>query len=728
MDDYLSHNEGEPQGLEGTLLAPAMRQVAETIWRRKLLCVTGLLIAYGLGLLYYYSRQPLYESQASVLVHRTGAPLPGEAADGTSLQQGLQNFLPNHIRLISSSAVLSRAASRLQATGDPAFREFTAGTLAGGLRVASQPDTEVLDISYRSEDRRTPATAVRAVVAAYQECVNETHRSTAKETLQILAQQKAQLDRQLSEKEHELLELQKAAGLVTLRDGKASMIVTRVTALSQGLMQARMRRLELEASSRAFRKAVSQGKPIDGFIARYRDKLAGDHLPTSNPAARRELLQDCAELQRLQETYGANHPKIRALQNRIRLEQQMLDGDRVADQAGANPMQTVQRLLEQDLVEAQALEKELQEQFDREQKQALEQNAQNAQVAALEAELARLRSFYDSFIQRMKQLNLGEDYGAIMTQLIEPPREPGGPVWPNLQKVLLESLLLGLALSAALCYVFEWCDNSYRSPEDIARHLKIPVQGHIPSVLRTREGQPPELLVHHRRMSIDAESFRTLRAALMLCDSPPRKLSITSPEPEDGKTLVATNLAISFAQSGMRTLLIDADMRRSRLHEIFGLPRSGGLSKLLDQEQSNQNSYPVAVLATSIANLHLLPSGPNPPNPAELLMSKRFGDFLAWAESCFDRIVFDTPPILAVSDAAVLSRALDGTLLVVQAGKNDRRSAARGLSVLRRMRCRVLGVVVNRVTSGAGYGYQGYSGRTDSAAGAKAPEQSKSAA
>lgn len=714
MDDLLSQREdAEAIGLDGAFLAPGIRQIAAAVWRRKLLCVAGMLVAYCIGVLYYYSRTPLYEAQASVLVHRTGETMPGQAVDAATAQLGYQSFLPNHIRLISSSAVLERAAARLRAAGDPALADVTAGSLAGGLRVTSQPDTEILDISHRSSDRRIPAVAVRAIVAAYQECVNETHRSTSKDILQILAQQKTQLDRQLADKEKELLDLQKAAGMVSLRDGKATMSLTRVTAVSQSLIQARLHRLELEATSRAFEDAVAQGKPIDAFLLRYRDKLVAEHVIVSDQSLRRDLLQDRAELRRLRETYGDHHPRVRALEERIRTQENLVGGDRGDRQGSAAERQNaLKRVLDQELAEARVLESTLQEQLDREQKQALEQNAQSAQLMALEAELSRLHSFYDGFIQRMKQLNLGEDYGAIMTQVIEPPRPPGGPVWPSLQRVLLEATLLGLMFSLGLCYLFEWCDNSYRGADDIARHLKLPVMGHVPSVPGARHGQPAELLMHHSRLSTDAESFRTLRAALMLCENPPRQLGVTSPEPEDGKTLIATNLAIAFAQSGLRTLLIDADMRRSRVHEIFGLPRSGGLSKLLDPEHPGPSEYPVGVLATAIANLHVLPSGPHPPNPAELLMSKRFGDFLRWADGCFDRIVFDTPPILAVSDAAVLGRLLDATLLVVQADKNDRRSAARALGALRGMRCRVVGVVVNRVHGGARYGYQRYAAET----------------
>jgi polysaccharide biosynthesis transport protein len=365
-------------------------------------------------------------------------------------------------------------------------------------------------------------------------------------------------------------------------------------------------------------------------------------------------------------------------------------------------------LLESDIKEAKAVEADLRIQCDVEKAAALDFNSHRAPFAALELELKRLRSFYETLNLRIRQVDLGGDAGAISTQVIEPPQNPVAPVEPNIRKIGLACTMLGLFCGLALCYLFEWWDTSYRGPEEIVQHLGLPVFGHIPRMTHPEEGRQLEMVMHQAAKSAAAEAFRTVRTALMLCDSPPRKFTITSPSPGDGKTLILTNLAIAFAHSGMRVLLIDADMRRPRLRDIFHLPRSPGLSQLLQQVDAEQLDPQPFIQRTGVANLDLLPSGSNPPNPTELLTGGKFAKILSWADGRYDRILCDAPPILAVSDCALIGRQLDGALLLVRADKNDRVTAARARSTLRSMNCNVLGVIVNSLLAGDAYGYAYY--------------------
>jgi capsular exopolysaccharide synthesis family protein len=340
---------------------------------------------------------------------------------------------------------------------------------------------------------------------------------------------------------------------------------------------------------------------------------------------------------------------------------------------------------------------------------ALQFNARRAPFVALEIELKRLRSFYETINLRIRQLNLGGDVGAITTQILEPPQEPTQPVFPNLKKIGLISTILGMFLGLALCYGFEWWDTGYRGPEDIAQHLGLPVVGHIPEIRHGHADVVLERLMEGNTRSAEAEAFRTLRTALMLSTPVPRKFSITSPVPGDGKTLIGANLAISFAKSGLRTLLIDGDLRRSRMHQIFELSGEPGLSHLLQQDGLMDRHLWAAICATKIHKLDVLPTGPNPPlNPAELLSGESFAKIIAWAESRYDRIICDSPPILAVSDCALIGRLLDGALLVIHVDKNDRVIASRARDALRSMNCPLLGVIINGLRAGSTYGYGYY--------------------
>jgi capsular exopolysaccharide synthesis family protein len=682
------------------------------------LLIAGLGLAFLLGAFYYFSRDPVYETRVSILVHPLGDAL-SERNDDRS------NFMPTHIRLVTGKAILERAIDKLK-LNDPEREEWPAADgLADSLKVTSQKDTEILEIAYRTKDRSDAVPILEAIVGSYLDFVNETHRSTSRDILQILTQQKDELDRQLRAKEKELLTLQESGDVLSSEDDKNNVALARFSSVNNAFTQASMRRLELEARFQALKKAIARGESIDAFLIRDLDRMspelvaenlglrqASETYEFHQDAERRAIANNQLKLQHVSTVLGPNHPKVALIQERIRLANQSLKAERLTPEQRAKNQQTLQNLalllLESDIKEAKTVEADLKDQCQIEKAVAVEFNAKRAPYVALEMELKRLRGFYDTLNLRIRQVNLGGDAGAISTQVIEPAQEPAAPVEPNLKKIALVCTLLGLLSGLALCYLFEWWDTSYRGPEDIAQHLGLPVYGHVPRMTHQQEGKIFELVMDQAPKSAAAEAFRTLRTALMLSASPPKKFTITSPEPGDGKTLILTNLATAFAKSGLRVLLIDGDMRRPRLREIFQLPRNSGLSELLQQGDISEADLERFVQKTPVANLDLLPSGVNPPTPTELLTGNKFGKILAWAETRYDRILCDAPPILAVSDCALIGRQLDGAFLLIRADKNDRVMATRARNALRAMNCNVLGVIVNSLVAGDAYGYAYY--------------------
>ncbi|MBV9123237.1 MAG: polysaccharide biosynthesis tyrosine autokinase, partial [Planctomycetes bacterium] len=612
--------------------------------------------------------------------------------------------------------------------------------LANNLKVSAGKDTEILDVAYRTTDSRTAAAVVQAVLASYQAFVNETHHSTAKEVLQILTQQKENLDRQLQARESQLVALQQSAGVLTGGGDKANVVEARVVALNQALTEAGVKRLEAETRYRAAVAAQERGESLEPYLVRYLDKLGPEmtaarlagNKPEPIDASRREtawaeLQRDLLELQRLQNTYGPNHPRVRMLQDQVRLAGLALSrGDQAdlertsqdhehQDQSTREFQNRILQFLQNDCHEAGRLEEGLRQQFDQEKARALALQAQNAPLAALEAEVQRLRDFHDTLNTRIKELHLGADYDAITTQVIEPPQEPAIPMAPDLRKVGLACGALGVIFGLGICYLREWWDTGYRNSEEVSRHLGLPVLGHLPWLTPSRKKNPTLLVMQQGPQSAEAEAFRTLRAGLLLCDAPPKKFAITSPEPGDGKTSVLANLAIAFAQSGLRTLVIDSDLRRPRLHEIFQLPPSGGLSYLLEQNDLAEECLKEEIFPTGIDNLEVLPCGAPALNPTELLSRGQLANILTWAEGYYDRVICDAPPILAVADCAILGRALDGAVLVVRSDKNDRTTTARACTTLRNLNCPVLGVIILGADTRSAYGY-GYPRREKKAA------------
>jgi capsular exopolysaccharide synthesis family protein len=264
-------------------------------------------------------------------------------------------------------------------------------------------------------------------------------------------------------------------------------------------------------------------------------------------------------------------------------------------------------------------------------------------------------------------------------------------------------------------------DRSFRTPEEIRKRLGLPIVGHIPYLAHADrpvavpgiDGVPveldPALLVLHRPSSIEAEAYRSVRTALYFnTQGESHKIvQITSPNMSDGKSTLVANLAVAIAQSGRKVILVDADLRRPRLHRVFGLSVRKGLAQVIEGDVELAE----AVRPTVVPNLSVLPCGIRPPNPGELLTLPRFADLLEELRDSYDFVLLDTPPLLAVSDPCIVAPRVDGVLLTLRVSRNGRPSAERGRDLLAAQRVQVFGVVVNGVgKQGAmsGYGYEHY--------------------
>lgn len=708
-----------------------LRHVIDVLRRRKLLLVLTVLLVGLLGYCYYVRQAPVYEGWASVLVHRTGDVLAGKGVDVPSTQQ---NYLPTHIQLIQSPGVLKIALQDLE-TSVPAGTVLpTVDQLALGLKATSRKDTEIIEIRFQSRNREIIAPVLQAVVRSYQEFVNETHRSTSREMLEILTQQRVTLERELQSKEKELLAMQQQEGMLSAPPTKT--VSPESTSLGQALTQARIRRLEIQQKLQALQTAIERGDMAESYLLPYLDRIGRDVVvrklgladsavspQAPDEAARRDQLKDLVELKRLKAIYGTNHPSLRAREQRLRA----MEASLVRGRPDPNKRTQVEeelkalavRLQEQDLADATKLEADLEQQFEAERLAAIETAARRAPLLVLESELGRLRAYYDTLVSRIREVNVGDDYAAISTRLIDPPRTPDFPIAPNPKRITLLSSVFGLMCGIGVCFVFDWWSPGYRGPEEFLRDFGIPVIAHIPKLSREHFGKPFEFITLLASGSREAEAFRSARTALMLCDSPPARFAVTSAAMGDGKSSIVANLGVAFAQSGLRTLLIDGDLRRPGLSRQFALHGTPGLADLLGQNVLNPDDLWAAVAATSLERLHVLPAGIIPPDPAERLAGDNFKQILAWAERHYDRIICDAPPVLALSDAAIISRLMNGTLFVVHGQKSTQQSTSRACDSLARMNCPILGVVVNSVTDEAGqqysYNYQ-YSDQGDKAA------------
>lgn len=324
---------------------------------------------------------------------------------------------------------------------------------------------------------------------------------------------------------------------------------------------------------------------------------------------------------------------------------------------------------------------------------SLPDQADDPKVSSLEAPLREARLTYAMLLETYMQIRAIGDR-SIYVEIVEPAAMPARKVRPRVVFNTFVTAFAGLTLALGLAFLLDYLDDTLTRPENAEQAFHIPALATIPSV-RTRATEdtgPPAAL---RPMSPFAEAYRTLRTNLQFSslDKNTHTLLITSALAKEGKTTTVANLGVVMAQAGKKVLLVDADLRRSMLHRVFDLPDRRGLTDLLLADAAPDES---CLLETDITNLYLLPSGPLPPTPSELLGSERMSKLISRLCTLADVLLFDSPPVLAVTDAAVLASYTDGVLLVVESGRTPKEESRKALNSLQSVGARVLGTVLTR--------------------------------
>jgi succinoglycan biosynthesis transport protein ExoP len=309
----------------------------------------------------------------------------------------------------------------------------------------------------------------------------------------------------------------------------------------------------------------------------------------------------------------------------------------------------------------------------------------------LETNLNEYRLIYSSLLQSYEQIRLAEAQATFKILLVEPAIPPKSPARVPLVQNTALAAVVGLIGAIGIVVLIEALDDSVKGPEDVVRHLGLPILGLI---IHTEDGNLP--VTAEKPRSPVAEAYRSLRTNIQFAsvDYPVRSILVTSTSPEEGKTTIASNLGVVLAQGGREVVLVDADLRRPKLHIAMNLPNRRGLTSLFVQ----QNVHLEGVInSTKLTGLSVITSGNLPPNPAELLGSEKMYNILSALKAEKDLVVLDTPPIMAVTDAVVLSRHVDGVILVIKPGVTKLGSAQQTIEQLRRINANLLGVVLNDV-------------------------------
>jgi polysaccharide biosynthesis transport protein len=553
------------------------------------------------------------------------------------------------------------------------------GFLAG-LRVAPVPDTRLVDVYYTSPEAPVAAMYVNAIVTHFIQQNAEAKMTASKEVIDWLNERLVEQRRTLEASEAALQRYRSAHNIVTIGE-QASLSAQKLTEMSAAVTKAKTDRIEKEAMFKQLESIKNDPAALESFPA----VLANPQVQ----AARSELIALKRQQAQIAEKFGQRHP------NRIKIDDQV-------QAAGARLQAEISQVLtavRNEFAGARAAEEALDQTLEVQKRDTLLRNGNDVEFVLLQRDAESNRAIWQSLQQRVNEFAVTRERRNSSVRIVDAAEVPKVALAETVRKNLRYGALGAFFLGLCVAFCLEYFDSHVKTPEQIKTELGLPFLGLVPLVnAREVVGSPLVQADVNDRAGIPpgfGESFRKLRTNVRLSipDDHTQPLLITSAGMGEGKTVVASNLATTLALSNQRVLLIDADLRRPRLHRVFELPQEPGLSNLLVGEVVASQ----VVQKTNIPGLLVLTSGTVPPNPSELLESKRFKDFLSQLSQHFDWVLIDSPPVLPVTDAMVLSQIVAGVVLVVSADATPLQAARTAVDQLDVARARILGAVLNRV-------------------------------
>src|SRR5262245_1936259 len=701
---------------------PNLRDYWQIIRRRRMIILASTVLVALFSFWFAKQKVPVYQATAAVKFEQSTA-LTGLLVEVLSYS-GADN-IETQASLIKSYPILEEVARRLgrlpQTTAGEALRESRAYTatlesLAGKIKTSRVGGTSILEITATSTNPAEARDLANTVAEAYRDYNRANRNARIIEARKFIETQLKEVEGRVRRAEEEVWAFRDANRIIS-PGAESSMLLSLFTQVRGDIEKTRQQRVELEQVNARLEKT----DPVSGSERVYID--------TQNPAVQRltQMQTDLIlERNNLALEVTDRHPRLQAVDDRLR---------------------EVRTEMRRELTAQIALLRNREEILNRQMGDLFQRNRE---VPAVELSLQRLQrdaKVNDDLLTLLKTRHqealIKESEGVEEVQLVRPATEPAAPLGGEAFNTVLVGALLGLMLGAVLAFVQETLDTSIGTIEDVESYLEVPVLGIVPhidpreTVQRLIERRPalaqvePEalqshalLITHFDPKSPVAEAYRTLRTNIQFArlERGGKVLVVTSPTLQEGKTTTIVNLALTMAQNGQKTLLVGANLRRPSIYRFFGIEREPGLSDILVGNARWRDcirgvadilmgrfEMEDIMAAPGLDNLHIIEAGPIPANPSELLSTSAMSEFLRAVSAEYDIVLIDTPPVLPVTDSAIVAGQVDGVLLVYQAGKVGRLVLKRAKSHLESTRAKVWGVVLNDLqTEVSGYNYTHY--------------------
>lgn len=569
--------------------------------------------------------------------------------------------------------------------------------LQAGLTVRQINDTRLIEIRFKHADPEVASKIVNTIGETFVLSNLERKTETGSTAGSFLQQRIAELQSEIRAGEERLNNYAKNNRILSL-DPSQNTVVDRLTGLNKQLLEAQN---ELKLAEAAYRAAQSPGAAsalAEGAANKRTEDIEGKL--TELRQKRTQLLLE----------YTEKYPEVKDVNEQIALlERQLNDVKNRATTVVTTNLETNYR-------QAFTREQALRADFERQRAETLTQNEASVNYRIIQQEIATNRELLDGLLQRSKENEVVVAGTPNNIHVVDYAPKPKSPVGPRRLQAVVIAMLFSIGLGVVVARYLDYLDDTIHTAEESEVTLRLPTLAVIPTIgsLARRRFLPAigalqkrnnghiqeELLINNGDgRSPLAESYRQLRTSVLLSSAggAPKTLLVTSSIPSEGKTTTAVNTAMILEQNGADVLLIDGDMRRPRLHTIFNVENRTGLSTILANRMSEVEMLSLIVQDTN-SGLHILPSGPIPPNPAELLGSEQMRSLIAAVEGTFTHVIIDSPPIASFTDGVLISTLVDGVLLVVYGGKTARHIVRRSRQLLQDVGARIFGTVLNNVT------------------------------
>lgn len=722
MDPYSTQqiDNANPQGFH------ALLRFVRVVIRHRMILIVSICAAAFLAMIRFNRLPKVYTADTRVMVTRkqsASAQIIGNAKmEQTVLSTYRQLILSDRV-LKDSVALMERKPPELVGcTDDSLWPEL----LRQMISVNQQPTDQTVIISSSSTDPEATVAVIRALALASQKFLADYQKDISVEMIRELEENRKAVQARLEEKENALLAARRSSGDISLTDNgdESHPLTQRVSRLNAELTTVRGKRLELQSALSSAKQLVIGKADLTSALKKL-ESIVGEKVVASVPGAsgttaetvealQSDLKSMEAELAAIRPHYGSQHSDVKRRESQIAaqrkrvveaqtdMRRQIVVGVR-DPQVGIWLVNTIHA----ELASTAQYERSLEIEYASIEEEARDLSDKMAGIQNVAREADTLRELHTSLLTRLNSISIDEGSGGFRVAPLSEPLVPKDASYPVLSSIMVMFCLGGAGMGLGVIYVIDLLDDRLGSPEEVREQLGLSVLGVIRR-LPEEEVESCKIYVHDFPQTPHAECFRTLKTGITMSPMDTKCLAVTSTEASEGKTTTTVNLAASFAQTGQRTLLIDADMRRPGLSRLLDVRGQGGLSEVLRAENDISEMCRERIVETEVQGLFVLPCGPRILNAGMLLSMPALADILEWAISEYDQVIVDCPPTLPVSDAAIVGRYVDGLLFLMNPDKTHRRSVARAVDQLRAMDLNIVGIVANTSLSDDrhSYGYQ----------------------